>query len=169
MKTKPKKVSDTVNHYRKYIKSMVRNYHYSKMVAWSIQHLINPGFKIEVTDNVLILPYNPKFQPKADQWDAQVARIAKWFNKEPAKRIGKDTMEASIFMHHTIYLKEPAWKERWTASVYVYIRSHNSESCEIEMVKEVVERPKLTGYCAALEAKKYMDVKAEPESVFESL
>lgn len=156
MKAKSKYVAGQVKFYRKYIKTVVRDHLYSKMVAWSIQHLINPGFKIEVDENVKIVPYNKKFSPKADQWDAQVERIAKWIKTEPSKNITQDSMEAHFFIHNTKYHKEVRWSERWTASSYIYISSTNSESCEIEMVKEVVERSKLTGYCAALAKKKYL-------------
>jgi len=149
MKTDSKQVADSIKYYRDGIKRTVQDYLYSKMIAWSIQHLINPGFKIKVTDNVKIIPYNPKFQPRADQWDAQVQRLAKWLKDEPSKYIAKDIMEAEFFMHIR------SGKSRGAA--YVHVSSENTEQCEIEMIPEIVERPKLTGYCAALNEKKYLE------------
>jgi hypothetical protein len=156
MKAKSKYITGQIQFYRKHIRTVVRDHLYSKMIAWSIAHLILPGFKIEVDENLKIVPYNKLFPPKADQWDAQVEKIAKWLSREPSKNITKDSMEAHFFVYNTKYQKEDKWKERWSATCYVYISSTNSESCEIEMVKEVVEKPKLTGYCAALATKKYL-------------
>lgn len=156
MKTNSKSIIDSMQYYRACIQKMVRDHLYAKMTACSMQHLINPGFKIEVTDNVKVIPYNKKFSPKAHEWDAQVAKIAKWIGKEPEKNITKDRMEAHFFMYNSKYEKIPTWKVRWTASIYIYISSVNSELCEIEEVEEVVKRQKLTGYCAALETKKYL-------------
>ena len=156
MKTNSKDVANNVKYWRNHIQILVRDYLFSKMTAWSMQHLINPGFKIEVTDNVKVIPYNKKFSPKADEWDAQVSRIAKWIGREPSKIITKERMEATFFICTTKHVKNDIWGIRWAASIYIYITSVNSEDCEIEEVEEVVKRQKLTGYCAALETKKYL-------------
>lgn len=154
MKTKSKSVSESIKNLRYLIKATVRDYLLSKMIAWSIEHLILPGFKIEVSENVKIIPYNKLFSPKADQWDKQVAILTKRFDQEPSKDITKDRMQARFFISHSRY--NDSRMNTWSASSLVYIDSVNTESCEIEMVKEVVETPKLTGYCAALVAKKYL-------------
>jgi hypothetical protein len=152
MKTNYWQVQKDVSFYRRNIKTTVQDFLYGKFIAWSIEHLILPGFKIEVTDNVIITPYNPKFQPSVDLWDKQLAKLAKWFDKEPEKNITKEKMEAHFFecIHTGIY------SARWRGAVYVYLKSNNTEACEVTTEQVLVERTKLTGYCAALAEKRYL-------------
>lgn len=146
MKKNKKEVSMMVQTYRRWANDEARMFTYAKMVADNMEHLIMPGFKMEVGNRVRVIPYNKKFPPNVKQWTDQVAKIAKWMRKEPNTQINKEKVEADFYVY---------FPKRGT-NIDVVVHSVNSEACEMEMVEEVVTVAKVTGYCAELKKRKYL-------------
>jgi len=134
----------------------------AKMLSWLLEPYILPGFKMEVNDQIRIVPYNQKFPPKMDLWDRQMEIIAKLLNAEPWKEISEHSATGSfnkaLKLFGTGENNYYAHRKHFV-SVYVDITTANTEKCEIfKQDKAVVYKENvLTGYCKVLKDRKYLE------------
>jgi len=151
------KTSNFLNYY-KILRKRVRRYCTStflaKMVADNITDLLLPGWTINAdwSGDIQISPKEDN--ATADQFDRMLKKLSRVFNYEPSKNIDSSSLFASIYFDMPVTIDHDSDKIRIT----IYVISKNTESCEI-VEREVTETKKvfeLTGYCKALNDKKYL-------------
>jgi hypothetical protein len=140
------------NYAKRALRSTVNKIMLARMVADNIADLIPQEWQLTNRGS-----YYLQFRPAegATVTIADLAKLAtklaKAFNKEPAKTVTKDTVDFTWYSYPAFLNK---WD--WTESVMIEFAMGNTEKCEFIKKRKSVTQFEPTGYCKALKEKQYL-------------
>jgi hypothetical protein len=123
----------------------------TRMVADNIADLMPKGWEIKPYYYGTAVHFNAVDEKiTLADLDKLATKLAKAFDTEPMKLIGTNTV------NFTFYLYPKNGAKQCPTGTRLELTIGNTEKCEVETVDVIKKETKLTGYCAALEAKKYL-------------
>jgi len=133
---------------------LVRDVSFGKQVSDNIRDIIPNGWKLEPDNyrgDIRITPINENMT--AEQFDIALSKLARVLRIEPYKDINETNLSATFHLYRERHL---GTKHGSNGHVRIEINLKNTEACEVIYKRKMQKVAVLTGYCKALNDKKYL-------------
>jgi hypothetical protein len=150
---KPKDFRDEYRRYKDYIKEFSKKMMLSRMVFDNLSDLIKNGWNMmpySGYSGIRIVPCEG-ITIAVDDFDKFVAKMAKIFRKEPYMNVEENSINATFYIYPNMNDDTNNWPH-----VMIDIRTDNTETCDVTYEEYTAKRAIVTGYCKALQEKKYL-------------
>lgn len=123
------------------------------MFYQNVQSLFDDRWSISVTNGRIDVSLKDMNSLTLDKFDKIIAKLSIAFNKQPYMYIGKDRAEATFYLYPRLCDEYNHFRN---TSIVLEVSVGNSEKCEFIETTRIVTDLEPTGYCKALQNKKYI-------------